>query len=128
MRHTYILGISAHCHDIMACLLGDGDIVAVAQEERFTRKKGDADFPNAVVYCLRSQGISTSRSCLCRFYNKPLLKFERILETYLGQCAPAGFRSSMLAGPLWIKEKLFIDRLLRDALQYDGELLYARTS
>ena len=124
MPPTYILGVSAYYHDSAACLLRDGDIVAAAQEERFTRKKGDADFPKeAVAYCLASQDISPADLSYVGFYDKPLLKFERILETYLAT-APRGFRSFLLAGPLWIKEKLFTDRLLREALQYDGELLY----
>ncbi|HEY3123200.1 MAG TPA: carbamoyltransferase [Thermoanaerobaculia bacterium] len=121
----HILGISAFYHDSAACLLSDGRIVSAAQEERFTRKKGDATFPkHAVDYCLRSAGITVRDLAYVGFYDKPLLKFERILETYLG-VAPRGFRSFLKAGPLWIKEKLFLDRLLREALQYDGELLYA---
>jgi carbamoyltransferase len=122
---VHILGISAFYHDSAACLLSDGRIVSAAQEERFTRKKGDATFPkHAVDYCLRSAGITVRDLAYVGFYDKPLLKFERILETYLG-VAPRGFRSFLKAGPLWIKEKLFLDRLLREALQYDGELLYA---
>jgi carbamoyltransferase len=125
MAPTYILGLSAYYHDSAACLLQDGTIVAAAQEERFSRKKGDASFPHqSVAYCLKSQGISSDDVAIVGFYDKPLLKFERILETYLAT-APKGFRSFQLAGPLWIKEKLFTDRLLREALQYKGELLYA---
>ena len=125
MAPTYILGLSAYYHDSAACLLQDGTIVAAAQEERFSRKKGDASFPHqSVAYCLKSQGISSDDVAIVGFYDKPLLKFERILETYLAT-APKGFRSFRLAGPLWIKEKLFTDRLLREALQYKGELLYA---
>ena len=122
---VHILGISAYYHDSAACLLSDGVIVAAAQEERFTRKKGDAAFPeHAVAYCLRSAGITVKDLTHVGFYDKPLLKFERILETYLG-VAPKGFRSFLKAGPLWIKEKLFMDRQLREALGYDGEILYA---
>jgi len=85
MAHSYILGISAFYHDSAACLLKDGDIVAAAQEERFTRKKGDASFPkHAVEYCLQVAGIRPSELAHVGFYDKPLLKFERILETYLG--------------------------------------------
>ncbi len=126
MASTYILGISAYYHDSAACLLRDGEIVAAAQEERFTRKKGDARFPAAAVeYCLREAGISTQELAVVGFYDKPFLKFERILETYLG-VAPAGFKSFLLAGPLWIKEKLYTARELRDALPgFDGDLLFA---
>ena len=133
----YILGISAYYHDSAACLLRDGEIVAAASEERFTRKKGDAAFPaRAAAYCLREAGIAVSELAAVGFYDKPLLKFERILETYLG-VAPRGFGSFLKAGPLWVKEKLFTDRELRDALgrladpksddpaPYDGELLYS---
>jgi carbamoyltransferase len=123
---THILGISAFYHDSAACLVTDGEIVAAAQEERFTRKKGDADFPaRAVDYCLRAGRVRTADLAYVAFYDKPLLKFERILETYLG-IAPRGLRQFLKAGPLWIKEKLFTDRLLRDALgNYRGDLLYA---
>jgi carbamoyltransferase len=122
---VHILGISAFYHDSAACLLSDGKIVAAAQEERFTRKKGDASFPgHAVEYCLRSAGITVKDLAYVGFYDKPLLKFERILETYLG-VAPKGFLSFLKAGPLWIKEKLFMDRQLRESLGYDGEILYA---
>ncbi len=121
----HILGLSAFYHDSAACLLKDGEIVAAAQEERFTRKKGDAAFPRlAVDYCLQAGGISVKDLALVGFYDKPLLKFERILETYLGT-APRGFRSFLMAGPLWIKEKLFTDRQLRDELGFDGEILYS---
>jgi len=122
---TYILGISAFYHDSAACLLRDGAIVAAAQEERFTRRKGDASFPeHAVQYCLKTAGIGSSDLAYVGFYDKPLLKFERILETYLG-VAPRGFSQFRLAGPAWIKEKLFQDREIRRALNFDGELLYA---
>jgi len=122
---VHVLGISAFYHDSAACLLSDGKIAAAAQEERFTRKKGDATFPgHAVEYCLRSAGITVKDLAYVGFYDKPLLKFERILETYLG-VAPKGFRSFVKAGPLWIKEKLFMDRQLRETLGYDGEILYA---
>jgi carbamoyltransferase len=122
---VHILGISAFYHDSAACLVSDGKIVAAAQEERFTRKKGDATFPkHAVEYCLRSAGVTVKDLTCVGFYDKPLLKFERILETYLG-VAPKGFLSFLKAGPLWIKEKLFMDRQLREALGYDGEILYA---
>src|SRR6266576_2788726 len=125
MASSYILGISAFYHDSAACLLRDGQIVAAAQEERFSRKKGDASFPTrAVEYCLRTAGITPAALSYVGFYDKPLLKFERILQTYLG-VAPRGFASFRLAGPAWMKEKLFQDREIRNALSYDGEVLYA---
>ena len=122
---TYILGISAFYHDSAACLLKDGEVVAAGQEERFTRKKGDAAFPReAVNYCLASQGIEVSDLSYVGFYDKPLLKFERILETYLG-VAPKGFSSFLKAGPLWVKDKLYQDKQLKDALGWDGPIMYA---
>ena len=126
MSKEYVLGISAFYHDSAAALLRDGEIVAAGQEERFTRKKGDPDFPaRAVAYCLKTAGIGVSDLTAVGFYDKPLLKFERILETYLG-VVPRGFRSFLMAGPLWIKEKLYTDRMLRDALGgYQGDLFYA---
>src|SRR5205809_217659 len=125
MAPCYVLGISAFYHDSAACLLRDGEIVAAAQEERFTRKKGDASFPvHAARYCLQAGGIAASQLAYVGFYDKPLLKFERILETYLG-VAPRGFGQFRIAGPLWMKEKLFLDREIRRALGYDGEILYA---
>jgi carbamoyltransferase len=121
----YILGLSAFYHDSAACLLKDGEIVAAASEERFTRIKGDAAFPaHAVAYCLTEAGITVDDLEVVAFYDKPLLKFERILETYLG-VAPRGFRSFLMAGPLWIKEKLFMDRELRGSLDLRGAILYA---
>ena len=125
MANTYILGLSAFYHDSAACLLRNGDIVAAAQEERFTRIKGDAGFPaRAIEYCLKEGGIAVGDLASVGFYDKPLLKFDRILETYLA-IAPRGLTSFLKAGPLWIKEKLFTDRQLRDELGYAGELLYA---
>ena len=120
-----ILGISAFYHDSAACLLVDGAIAAAASEERFTRIKGDAAFPSrAVDYCLKVGGINVAQLDAVGFYDKPLLKFERILETYLG-VAPRGFRSFLMAGPLWIKEKLYMDQQIRESLRYDGDILYA---
>ncbi len=126
MAPQFILGISAYYHDSAACLLRDGEILAAAQEERFTRKQGDDAFPeHAVDYCLRTAGISTKDLTFVGFYDKPLLKFERILESYLG-VAPKGFLQFLKAGPLWLKEKLFLDRQLHDALVgYPNEILYA---
>jgi carbamoyltransferase len=123
---TRILGISAFYHDSAACLLRDGEIVAAAQEERFTRKKGDASFPrHAVQYCLKAGGIGVRDLTHVGFYDKPLLKFERILESYLG-VTPRGFLQFLKAGPVWIKEKLFLDRTLREELDgYEGDVFYA---
>ncbi len=125
-RPTWILGISAFYHDSAAALVRDGEIIAAGSEERFTRKKGDSAFPSrAVEFCLKQGGIGLDDLAYVGFYDKPLLKFERILETYLG-IAPKGFGSFLKAGPLWIKEKIYQDRMLRDALHgYGGELMYA---
>ena len=114
---TRILGISAYYHDSAACLVEDGRIVAAAQEERFTRKKHDADFPsNAVAYCLEAGNIAAGDVDKVAFYDKPFLKFERLLETYL--CfAPRGFASFRMAMPLWLKEKLFQRTLLAKELK-----------
>jgi carbamoyltransferase len=121
----YILGVSAFYHDSAACLLRNGEIVAAVQEERFSRKKGDASFPrHAISYCLESARIKPEDLAFVGFYDKPLLKFERILETYLG-VAPRGLRQFLMAGPVWIKEKLFTDRMLREELDFDGTVLYA---
>jgi carbamoyltransferase len=123
---TWILGISAFYHDSAAALIRDGEIVAAGSEERFTRKKGDSDFPaKAMEFCLKQGGITLDDISYVGFYDKPLLKFERILETYLG-VAPKGFGSFLKAGPLWIKEKIYQDKMLRKAMRdYEGELLYA---
>ena len=103
----YILGLSAFYHDSAACLIYEGSIVAAAQEERFTRKKHDSSFPkNAILYCIKEAGIRAEEIENVVFYEKPFLKFERLLETYLA-FAPLGFRSFISAMPLWIKDKLF---------------------
>jgi carbamoyltransferase len=103
----YILGISAFYHDSAACLLKDGEIVSAAQEERFTRKKHDAAFPRcAIEYCLKEAGIGANDINNVVFYEKPFVKFERLLETYLA-FAPKGFKSFAKAMPVWIKDKLF---------------------
>jgi carbamoyltransferase len=120
----YILGISCFYHDSAAALIKDGMIVAAAQEERFTRKKHDFDFPaHAIAYCLHEGGIQASDLAYVAFYDKPLLKFERILETYIAY-APAGIRSFMMAIPLWLKEKLWIPTLIRNNLGYEGEIVF----
>jgi carbamoyltransferase len=100
----------------------DGDIVAAAQEERFSRKKHDAGFPrSAVGYCLKEGGLSLADVDYVVFYDKPLIKFERLLETYLAY-APVGFRSFAAAMPIWLKEKLFLKDLLRKELTAAGEI------
>jgi carbamoyltransferase len=122
-----ILGISAFYHDSAAALVEDGRIVAAAQEERFTRKKHDPSFPmHAISYCLEATGARLSDIDHVAFYDKPFLKFERLLETYIA-LAPAGFRSFQMAIPLWLKEKLFQKSLLRNKLQeFDEEFDGAR--
>ncbi len=112
-----VLGISAYYHDSAAALIVDGDIVAAAQEERFTRKKHDAGFPTrAVEYCLKQAGITLDDVDHIAFYDKPLLKFERLLETYLA-FAPRGFESFRMSMPVWLKEKLFLGTMLTKALK-----------
>ena len=112
-----ILGISAFYHDSAAALIDDGRIVAAAQEERFTRKKHDASFPhNAIAYCLAEAGATADGLDHVVFYDKPFLKFERLLETYIA-LAPRGFRSFKMSIPLWLREKLFQKSLLRDELE-----------
>jgi len=117
---TAILGISAYYHDSAAALVVDGRIVAAAQEERFSRNKHDARFPaHAVRYCLREAGLGLADVTHVVFYDKPLLKFERLLETYLA-FAPRGFRSFVRAIPVWLKEKLFLKQTLRRELAAIG--------
>jgi carbamoyltransferase len=112
-----VLGISAFYHDSAAALVEDGRIVAAAQEERFTRKKHDPSFPkNAIAYCLEEAGVELDELDHAVFYDKPFLKFERLLETYL-TFAPRGFRSFRMAMPLWLKEKLFQKSLLKGELK-----------
>ena len=119
-----ILGISAYYHDAAACLVIDGEVIAAAQEERFTRKKHDPSFPiNAIGYCLSEAKIAASDVDHIVFYDKPFLKFERLLETYLA-FAPRGFKSFATSLPIWLKDKLFqrtvILNALEDALGKDG--------
>jgi carbamoyltransferase len=119
-----ILGISAFYHDSAACLVSDGKILAAAQEERFTRKKHDPDFPkHASAYCLKSQGLTIKDIDYVAFYDKPILKFERLLETYLAT-APSGFTSYARAMPLWLKHKLWIPDTIKTELDFDGEVLF----
>src|SRR5262245_47936590 len=120
-----ILGISAYYHDSAACLVEDGRIVAAAQEERFTRKKHDASFPSqAVAFCLREAGIDAPRLDLVGFYEKPLVKFSRLVETYAAS-APRGLRSYLTALPVWLGDKLWMHEDIRDHLEgYEGEILF----
>lgn len=119
-----ILGISAYYHDSAACLIRDGAILAAAQEERFTRKKHDHRFPtSAAQFCLRRAGISASELDYVAFYDKPLLKFERLLETYIDY-APRGLRSFLMAMPLWLREKLWIREEIGKELGFTGKVLF----
>lgn len=121
-----ILGISAFYHDSAAALVRDGEIIAAAQEERFTRKKHDYDFPqNAVTYCLQEGGITAEQLDYVVFYEKPLLKFERLLETYMG-FAPLGFGQFLISIPLWLRQKLHLPREMDKALghKYKGRYVF----
>lgn len=120
----FILGISAFYHDSAACIVCDGNILAAAQEERFTRKKHDHDFPtNAVKFCLDFAGIKIEDVSYVTFYDKPFLKFERILETYFAY-APKGIKSFIKSMPLWLKEKLWIKEVIKNKINYQGEILF----
>jgi carbamoyltransferase len=121
-----ILGISAYYHDAAACLVRDGEIVAAAQEERFTRKRHDPEFPSrAVAYCLAEAGVGLGEVDYVGFYDKPLLKFERLLEQYLA-VAPRGLGQFLAAMPVWLREKLFTRTMIRRALDgFAGEVLFA---
>jgi carbamoyltransferase len=119
-----ILGISAFYHDSAACFVRDGEIIAAAQEERFTRKKHDYNFPiNAVEYCLKEAGINAEELDYVGFYDKPFIKFERILYSYLAY-APIGIKSFFKSIPLWIKQKLFIRDVIKKELGYNGKVLF----
>lgn len=119
-----ILGISAYYHDSAACLLKDGQLFAAAQEERFTRVKHDHNFPvHAINYCLRESGIKTGDLDYVAFYDKPFMKFERILETYLA-FSPRGIKSFIKAIPLWIRQKLWIPDLIAKEIEYNGKVLF----
>lgn len=120
----HILGISAFYHDSAAALIKDGEIIAAAQEERFTRKKHDFNFPsNAIDFCLKFAGITSEQLGLVSFYDKPFLKFERLLETYLAY-APVGIKSFIKAMPLWIKEKLWMKEMIGEKLAYNGKIIF----
>jgi carbamoyltransferase len=121
-----ILGLSAFYHDSAAALLIDGKIIAAAQEERFTRKKHTSNFPaNAIKYCLEFSGYAIDELDAIVFYDKPLLKFERLLETYYA-FAPKGLLQFLTAIPVWVKEKMFLKKMLYDGLAeietYDKEI------
>ncbi len=119
-----ILGISAYYHDSAACLVRDGEIIAAAQEERFSRKKHDHRFPsNAVSYCLREGGIERSQLDYVAYYDKPLQTFERLLETYLA-FAPSGVRSFLQAMPLWLREKLWMRDHIATECGDSGNVLF----
>lgn len=120
-----ILGISCFYHDSAACLVRDGEIIAAAQEERFTRKKHDPNFPeNAIKYCLKAGGIDISGVDYVAFYEKPLIKFERIIETHLAY-APYGLKPFLMAIPVWLKDKLWMSELIkRDLKGFQGKLLF----
>src|SRR5712692_8964128 len=114
--NTDIRGVAAYYHDSAAALIKDGHIVAAAQEERFTRKKFDAGFPiHAVRYCLEEGGITLADLKYVVFYDKPLVKFERLLETYVA-FSPKGVKSFLSAMPVWLKEKLLLKSLLQNEL------------
>ena len=120
----YILGLSCFYHDSAAALLKDGEIFAACQEERFTRKKHDSAFPrNSVDSCLGYAGINISDVGLVAFYDKPFIKFERILETAVAY-APAGIGPFMKAVPVWIKQKLWMKELIKESLGYDGTIIF----
>ncbi len=121
-----ILGISAFYHDSAACLVQDGRIVSAVQEERFTRRKHDHSFPqSAINYCLESNSLTSADLDLVVFYDKPFLKFERILETYLAY-APVGICSFMKAMPLWVKQKLWMKEFIRTELDYEGKIIFSQ--
>jgi len=120
-----ILGISGLYHDSAAALLREGDLVAAAHEERFTRKRHDPDFPKqAIDYCLREAGIAVSDLDYVVFYDKPMIKFERLLTTYIATF-PRSLPSFSKAIPVWLKDKLWVPKMIRKTLDYDGEVLFA---
>ncbi len=122
----YILGISAFYHDSAACIVNNGKIIAAAQEERFTRIKHDESFPvNAIKYCLKEANINQSEINYIAFYDKPFLKFERLLETYLAY-APKGFKSFFKAMPIWMKKKLWIKDIILRELNFKGKIIFTK--
>ena len=120
-----ILGISCFYHDAAAAIVRDGKLVAAAQEERFTRKKHDQEFPkNAVEFCLKQAGVEAEELDYVVFYDKPFVKFDRILQTYIATW-PKGLLSFLKAMPVWIKEKIWTPQTIRNEMDYDGEILFA---
>jgi carbamoyltransferase len=120
----HILGISCFYHDSAACIIRDGKIVAAAQEERFTRKKHDFNSPkHAVEYCLKEAGITANELDYVGFYDKPFIKFERLLESYLAY-APVGITSFLKAMPVWMKQKLFMREEIKKHLNYDAKIIF----
>ncbi|NQU19264.1 carbamoyltransferase [bacterium] len=125
MKDVYILGISAFYHDSAACIVKNGEIIGAAQEERFTRKKHDFSFPhNSIEWCLKEVGIQTKDLSYVAFYDKPFIKFERIILTYL-RFAPIGLKSFMMSMPMWLKNKLHTRDLIRNELEsYEGTIIF----
>ena len=120
----YILGISCFYHDSAVCLIKNGEIIAAAQEERFTRKKHDPSFPNnAIQYCLDEEKLDINDVDIIAFYDKPFLTFERLLETYL-TFAPKGLKSYLKAIPVWLKQKLWIPTVIAKETGYKGKILF----
>ncbi len=120
----YILGISAYYHDSAACIIKDGKLIAAAEEERFTRKKHDNSFPiNAIQYCIKEAGITIKDLNYVTFYEKPLLKFERLLSQHL-ECFPGSYKTFISSIPSWINEKLRLPKTLKKKLGYKGEILF----
>ena len=120
----YILGLSCFYHDSAACIVRDGEILAAAQEERFTRKKHDPRFPaKAIAYCLDEAGIGAQDLDFIVYYDKPFLTFERLLMSYL-TVAPRGLRSWLEAMPLWLGQKLHLPRVVKRETGYDGPVLF----
>ena len=119
-----ILGISCFYHDSAACIVKDGQILAAAQEERFTRKKHDARFPqNAITYCLEEAGIKIQELDYVVYYDKPFLTFERLLMSYL-TVAPGGLKSWLKSMPLWLGKKLYLPKVIRQEIGYKKEILF----
>src|SRR3954470_1048034 len=123
-KASIILGISAYYHDSAACILRGAEIIAAAQEERFTRKKHDPAFPKAAVaYCLKEAGSKIEDVDCVAFYEKPFVKFDRILHSYLA-CAPRGLASFLKSIPLWIKEKIWMKEQIRKELNFNGRIIF----
>ena len=124
-KNTYILGISCFYHYSAAALIKDGQLVAASQEERFSRKKHDDSFPGrAIDYCLAEAGVTANElPCVC-FYDKPLLKFERIVESFI-RSWPNDFKMFLSAMPVWLKEKLWVKKIIRKKLNFNGPVYFS---